>query len=57
MEDLEIKNLRKKNLNIGFRLTNEERTAVENFCKCEQITITNFFRLAIRKVINQRAEK
>lgn len=54
MEDLEIKNLRKKNLNIGFRLTNEEREAVENFCESEQITITNFFRLAIRKVINKK---
>ena len=57
MEDLEIKHLRKKNLNIGFRLTDEEREAVENFCERERITITNFFRIAIRKVINQKSAK
>ena len=57
MENLEIKHLRKKNLNIGFRLTIEEREAVEQFCELENISITNFFRYATRKVINEKTTK
>lgn len=57
MKDLKINELRKKNLRFGFRVFEEERTVVENYCSREQISMTDFFRIAIRKVINDKSSK
>ncbi|WP_297097536.1 hypothetical protein [uncultured Draconibacterium sp.] len=57
MKDLSITELRKKNLKIGFRISEEERNAIEQFCQKEQISLSDFFRLAIRKVTNQENTK
>lgn len=57
MENLKISELRKKNCHLGIRVSAEERAGLERFCQQEQISITNFFRIAIRKVINEKREK
>ena len=53
MKNLDLSELRKKNRHIGIRVSCEERLALEQFCQREQISFTDFFRIAIRKVINQ----
>lgn len=57
MQDLNISLLRKKKRHVGIRISNEERTALEQYCEQEQISISAFFRIAIRKVINQKTQK
>jgi len=57
MEDLRINDLRKKTRHIGIRVSDEERSALEQFCQREQISMTDFFRIAIRKVVNEKANK
>lgn len=57
MKDLNIFDLRKKTCHIGIRVSNEERKALEQFCEREQISITSFFRIAIRKVVNEKPAK
>ena len=54
MEDLNIIDLRKKKKHIGIRVSNEERAALDEYCTREQISISDFFRIAIRKVINAK---
>lgn len=57
MKNLDLSELRKKNRHIGIRVSCEERLALEQFCQREQISFTDFFRIAIRKVINQETNK
>ncbi|MCF6357002.1 MAG: hypothetical protein L3J54_04270 [Draconibacterium sp.] len=57
MKNLEISLLRKKMSSVGIRISDEERQALEQFCRKEQITISDFFRLAMRKMINTQSEK
>lgn len=57
MEDLKISELRKKNLKIGIRLSEDERKALDEYCQNERISITSFFRLAIRELINNKHTK
>lgn len=54
MEELEFNDLKKKKRHIGFRVSNYERKQLEDFCKKEDISITDFLRYAIRKVINSK---
>lgn len=54
MDNINISELRKKKKHIGIRVSEEERIALDRFCEREQITITDFFRIAIRKVINEK---
>ena len=57
MENIYISDLRKKNRHIGIRVSSEERVALEHFCKREQISFTDFFRIAIRNMINEKTKK
>ncbi len=57
MENLKISELRKKKRHIGIRVSDEERVALDEFCKREQISITDFFRIAVRKVVNEKKVK
>ena len=57
MEDLTFNDLRKKKVHIGFRVSEYERNQLEKFCAKEQISITDFLRFAIRKVINNKKAK
>lgn len=54
MKNLEIGHLRKKCRHIGIRVSDEEREALEPFCKMEEISITNFFRLALSEMIHAK---
>jgi uncharacterized protein (DUF1778 family) len=54
MEDLNIIELRKKKKHIGIRVSDEERAALDEYCNQEQISISDFFRIAIRQVINAK---
>jgi uncharacterized protein (DUF1778 family) len=54
MENLIISELRKKKRHIGIRVSDEERAALDEFCQREQISITDFFRIAVRKVVNEK---
>lgn len=54
MEPLNFNHLRKKKRHIGFRVSEHERQQLKRFCKKEQISITDFLRYAIRKVINEQ---
>lgn len=54
MEPLNFNHLRKKKRHIGFRLSEPERKQLINFCEQEQISITDFLRYAIRKVVNEK---
>lgn len=57
MEVLRINDLRKKTRHIGIRVSDEECSALKQFCQREQISMTDFFRIAIRKVVNEKADK
>jgi uncharacterized protein (DUF1778 family) len=57
MKNIELKDVRKKNLRIGIRLSIDERQALDEFCKKEEISITDFIRIAIRKVVNDKQKK
>ena len=57
MENLILNNLRKKKIHIGLRVSEAERNMLNEFCRREQISITDLVRYAIRKVINQQSEK
>lgn len=54
MEELKFNELRKKKRHIGFRVSQEEREKLEAFCNREDISITDFLRYAIRKVVNEK---
>ena len=54
MEELRIAELRKKNRHFNLRVSSEERKALEEYCQQQQISFTDFFRIAIRKVINEK---
>ena len=53
MEELNFNDMRKKKVHIGFRVTEHERDYLQEFCKREQISVTDFLRYAIRKVMNE----
>lgn len=53
MKDIKISELRKKKIHIGIRVSDEESVAIKKYCTREQISITDFFRLAIRKIMNE----
>ncbi|MGM0408177.1 MAG: ribbon-helix-helix protein, CopG family [Bacteroidota bacterium] len=57
MENIELKQVRKKNLRIGIRLSKDERAALDEYCQKEEISITDFIRIAIRKVVNEKQKK
>lgn len=57
MENIDLKQVRKKTLRIGIRLSTDERAALDEYCQKEQITITDFIRIAIRKVVNEKQVK
>ncbi len=57
MEKLKIAELRKKNRHFNLRVSAEEREALEEYCQQQQISFTDFFRIAIRKVINQKTTR
>lgn len=57
MEPLNFNHLRKKKRHIGFRVSEHERQQLKRFCQKEQISITDFLRYAIRKVINEQLIK
>ena len=57
MENLSITELRKKNRHFSIRVSDEERATLEQFCQREQISYTDFFRIAIRKVVNEHKAK
>lgn len=54
MEPLNFNHLRKKKKHVGFRVSNYERKQLKEFCRKEQISMTDFLRYAIRKVINEQ---
>ncbi len=57
MKELDFNHLRKKKKHIGFRVSEYERQQLKQFCDKEQISITDFLRYAIRKVINEKSAK
>ena len=57
MENLKISELRKRKRHIGIRVSDEERIALDEFCQREQISISAFFRIAVRKVVNDKKAK
>lgn len=57
MEELFFDDLREKNKQIGFRISEYEREQLDIFCKRERLTITSFFRFAMRVVISQNFKK
>ena len=57
MEPLKFNHLRKKRRHIGFRVSEQERKQLMDFCNQEQISITDFLRYAIRKVVNENELK
>lgn len=57
MKDLNLTELRKKKKHIGIRVSVEEREALDEYCQKEQISITDFFRIAIRKVVKEKRKK
>ena len=57
METLYFNHLRKKKKHIGFRISEYEKNQIDQFCEREQISITDFLRYAIRKVINEKSAK
>ncbi|QGY44165.1 ribbon-helix-helix protein, CopG family [Maribellus comscasis] len=54
MKNIDLKDVRKKNLRIGIRLSKDERAALDEYCRKENISITNFIRIALRKVVNEK---
>lgn len=54
MQPLNFNHLRKKKKHIGFRVSEYEREKLKEFCDKEQISVTDFLRYAIRKVINDQ---
>lgn len=57
MKELQISKLRKKNRHLSIRVSKEEREALERFCLKEQISFADFFRVAIRKMVNAKKVK
>ncbi len=51
MESLKIDKLKLKKQHFSFRLTTDERAAIEKYCEENEISFTNFFRVALRKMI------
>lgn len=54
MEELNLNELRKKKRHVGIRLSDEELAALEEYCQREQISKTDFFRIGLRKVVNEK---
>lgn len=57
MENLNFEDLRKKKVHLGIRVSEAERKMLFEFCQCEQISITDLVRYAIRKVIKEKTAK
>lgn len=57
MKPLYFNHLCKKEKHVGFRVSEYEKDQIDQFCHREQISITDFLRYAIRKVINEKSAK
>ena len=54
MEELSFTQLKKKRKHIGFRVSEDEKDLLIRFCHKKQISIADFMRYAIQKVINDK---
>ena len=57
MDNLNFDDLRKKKVHLGIRISTAERKMLFEFCKREQISITDLVRYAIRKVIKEKSKR
>lgn len=55
MDELKFSELKKKTQWVGIRISKSERDELETLCQREQISITDFIRYSIRKVMNERS--
>ncbi len=56
MDELKFSELKKKTQWVGIRISKTERDELEEFCQREKISITDFIRYSIRKVIKERSQ-
>ncbi len=57
LEELYFNHFHKKKKHVGFRVSEYEKDQIDQFCQKEQISISDFLRYAIRKVINEKSAK
>lgn len=55
MTDKNLNDLKKKHRYIGIKLSRDERKQIEDFCKKNDISISNMVRYSVKKVINEKS--
>lgn len=53
-EKVDFKQMQKKLVRIGIRISEAEKSQLDEFCKINGIQISDLTRYAIRQVINQK---
>jgi hypothetical protein len=56
MYNLDFKDLQKKNVRIGIRLSTLEKKELDEFCEKNSISISNLTRYALNQVINENTK-
>jgi hypothetical protein len=56
MRESELKDLQKKNVRIGIRLSLFEKEMLDEFCENNSISISNLTRYALNRVINSNTK-
>ena len=56
MYNLDFKDLQKKNVRIGIRLSTLEKKELDEFCEKNSISISNLTRYALNQVINSNTK-
>ena len=56
-EKIDFKEMQKKEVRIGVRVSLAERALLNDFCKKNGVLISDFIRYSIRKVMNDKQAK
>ena len=56
MYNLDFKDLQKKNVRIGIRLSTLEKKELDEFCEKNSISISNLTRYALNRVITKNTK-
>lgn len=57
MEKEKIKQMQKKHVRIGIRISPAEKETLEAFCRKKGIVLSELVRYSIRQVVNEKSAK